>query len=237
MYVNIKKNIIKILVILALFFAIGMCFFNLESFAANTTEITIKYLDEDGNTIKQEEKKQIEMGNESITKYASSYEKIENGTNLFPDKISGYIIQSANIKTYYNGEYRENGLPDEWGEHFLIEHDRIAIINPKSTDLYIVEFIYKKDNTVGNVGQQENVEVDKEKIETEKDNQVSNNENLNTDNNLVSEDKNNMVQDNSTTNNSIPKAGRSDIIFTLVLLVIIAIVISAIKSNTYKDIK
>lgn len=56
MYVNIKKNIIKILVILALFFCYRYVFFYLESFAANTTEITIKYLDEDGNTIKQEEK-------------------------------------------------------------------------------------------------------------------------------------------------------------------------------------
>lgn len=237
MYVNIKKNIIKSLVVWSLIFIVNILFVNYESLAVDTTEITIKYLDEDGNTIKQEEKKQIEMGNESITKYASSYEKIENGTNLFPDKISGYTIQSAKIKTYYNGEYRENGLPDEWSEHFLIDHDRIAIISPKSTDLYIVEFIYKKDNTAGNLGQQENVEVDKENIETEKENEVSNNENLNTENNLVSEDKNNIVQDNSTTNNSIPKAGRSDIIFTLMLLLMVAIVISIIKYNTYKDIQ
>lgn len=65
------KNVIRVLIIFLVFLISGIYFMSFESLAVDTKEITIKYLDENGNVIKEEEKKQIEKGNENATKYVS----------------------------------------------------------------------------------------------------------------------------------------------------------------------
>lgn len=187
------RNVIRLLIISFVFIS-NIGFMSFETLAVDTKEITIRYLDENGNVIKEDEKKQIEMGKENITKYVSSYKKIENGTNLFPPEILGYVVQLAKMKTYYKGIVRE-GMPDEICECELSYSNRIAITSPQREDLYIVEFIYKKDD---------NVDFLKYNNKDEKENNNSLNGNINTDSSDNSTDTYNIYLSNikTRTNNT-----------------------------------
>ena len=219
------KNVIRVLIIFLIFLMSSIYFMSFECLAVDTKEITIKYLDESGNVIKEEEKKQIEMGNENVTKYVSSYKNIENGTNLFPAEISGYVIQLAKIKTYYDGVVRE-GMPDEISECGLIDNDRIAITSPKSEYLYIVEFIYKKDDNVGIIKDNDKDKENNNSLNNNINNNLSKN-NTNTNNNSISNNTNQIEE-------KLPKAGVNSIIPVLVIISIIFSFICIIKYNIYK---
>ena len=237
----------------------GEVLFNTKvvDFEINTNQQMLEAVaTEDGNSIKEKETKQIAFGAESVVSYAISYKNIEGGTNLFPASISGYKIDSFKIKTYYNNHIRDNGAQDEGASGGMDENSRIAIISPKSSDIYIVENKNKKldttniiennnleDDTKDIIGEenkqneivaeQESEEKNKQKIEEKEEEKInySNtiNENKDIDNN---ESLNSSVQKSQ----KLPNTGINDIFVIIFIPLIVVLVISIIKYVQYRNI-
>lgn len=234
----------KVIVFMYIILIAGIMCNSMTSFAADTKEITIYYLDEDGNNIKEQETKQIAFGVESVVSYAISYKNIEGGTNIFPASISGYKIDSYRIKTYYNNHIRDNGAQDEGTSGGMDENSRIAIISPKSSDIYIVEFIYKKLDTT-NIIENNNLEDDTKDIisEENKKNEIvaeqESEEKINY-SNTINENKdigNNEFLDSSVQKSQkLPNTGINNIFGIIFIPLIVVLVISIIKYVQYRNI-
>lgn len=215
----------KVFIIL-LFGIFSICFMNFEVYAEDMKEITIRYLDEDGNEIKEAETKLIEMGEGGTTRYILDYKEIENATDLFAPYISGYISKSAKMKTYYDGVITDTIEDDNVITHLLEPSHRVAIINPHSEYAYVVDFIYEKTVVpvmeVQDTGETSetttNTNTYKKKVRTKKS---STNTNLNT----VSDTSNVAETSASVT------TGIINIIIVLILFFAIFIVIYNIKKN------
>lgn len=199
------------------------------------------------------------MGEENITKYAGSTKNIEGGTNIFPPNISGYEVQLCKIKTYYNGNIRDERPDEEYMMVGMETSDRVAITIPKSSDTYVVEFIYKKSNTVSttnndnieNWTEESNLEDNEEnnsikedqntdlfKINDTKDESINTtNDTTNKNNNINANINNSKSLNNTITNNQeLPKTGENNIINFLIIISIIFFIVSFVMKNTYREI-